>query len=290
MSEWHTPQWVTRNSTSLPCGSGVAGFRGLQRLSVVDERLAVHEASPPRWGRSLADVAAKTRGRQEDQICLDLGSASTAPWWCHCCQPSSTSPSVAGAWRFSMPLDGTVPWAQPLRWTIRVRLAPHLLAESRHWSPRKLRVFHRLAADTVYAAIDAIQRWDLHTRREKIRRRGSWVHYLFELERETRTIRITISKFHFYGPAPPRWTRAPAGRADRSRLRQRTGIHDRAREGILAAAAAPRTEFNNPPDRADKSNSHQVCIHAQHAAKRKPSNFARSRSELMGQFVILRAV
>ena len=140
---------------------------------------------------------------EKGQISRDLGSASNTPSWCHCCQPSSTSPSVAGAWRFSMPLDGTVPWSQPLRWIIRVRLAPHLLAESRHWSQRKLRVFHRLAADAVYAAIDAIQRWDLHTRREEIPRRGSWVCYLFQLERETRTIRITISKFHFHDPAPP---------------------------------------------------------------------------------------
>jgi len=101
-----------------------------------------------------------------------------------------------------MPLDGTAAWSQPLRWTIKVGLAPRLRSESRHWLRRKLRVFHRLAADAVYAAIDAIQRWDLHTRRPRITRRSSWIRYLFRPDLGTRTIDITISDFHFHDPNP----------------------------------------------------------------------------------------
>ena len=40
---------------------GRGRLRGLQRLSVVDERLAVHEAFPPQWQRNLADVAGRIR-------------------------------------------------------------------------------------------------------------------------------------------------------------------------------------------------------------------------------------
>lgn len=101
-----------------------------------------------------------------------------------------------------MPLDGSAPLSQPLRWTITVRLIPRLISESRHWPQRKRTVFERLAADALYAAIDSIQWWDLATRNERSRRRGSWISYEFKLELATRAILITISEFHFYDPSP----------------------------------------------------------------------------------------
>lgn len=109
-----------------------------------------------------------------------------------------------------MPLDGATYW-QPSGWTIRVGLDRARMAESRHWSQRKRRVFQKLAMDAVYAAIDAIQSGRLYKQRRKIWHEGSWISYFLRRDRrEKRTVLVTIESFHFLDPGRP--PHGPRGR------------------------------------------------------------------------------
>jgi hypothetical protein len=102
-----------------------------------------------------------------------------------------------------MPLDGATYW-QPTGWTIRVGLDRARMAQSRHWSERKRRVFRKLAIDAVYAAIDAIQSGHLYKQRRQIWREGSWIKYFLRRDpREKRTVLVTIELFHFFDPRHP---------------------------------------------------------------------------------------
>jgi hypothetical protein len=102
-----------------------------------------------------------------------------------------------------MPLDGLMAVPQPNGWTIKVWPTPTILAQARHWSERKRKAFHKLAAAAAYKAIDAIQLNALYQRRAKVNCRGSWARYFFRVDaRERRTILVTIYEFHFHDTNP----------------------------------------------------------------------------------------
>ena len=103
-----------------------------------------------------------------------------------------------------MPLDGSMGVPRPNGWIIKIGPAPALLADSRHWSPRKRHAFRELSAEAAFRTIDAIQADRLFKQRGEIKLGGNWIIYFLRRDRrDPRTILVTISHFHFRGPDGP---------------------------------------------------------------------------------------